>query len=232
MSALRLDQLLSRYGYCSRREAVAWLADGRVKAEGLLLSRPDQKVQPEAVLIDGEPLEFPTGLLVMLHKPCGYACSHDAAESPLIYDLLPPRWMRRNPGPISIGRLDRETSGLLLITDDGALSHRLTSPRHDVEKCYEVTTSTALPAGLESLFAAGDLVLRGENKPCLPARLEVTGGHTARIYLREGKYHQVRKMFASQGCAVTALHRSRFGQLTLDGLAEGAWRAVSVAELG
>jgi 16S rRNA pseudouridine516 synthase len=231
MSAIRLDQLLSRFGYCSRREAIDWLAGGRVTLDGAMLRRPDQRVLPEAVRIDGEPVEFPHGLLVMLHKPVGQTCSHDPAESPLIYDALPPRWLRRNPGPISVGRLDRDTSGLLLITDDGALSHRLTSPKHEVEKCYEVTVSADFPAGLAAVFAAGDLILRGENKACLPARLEVTGARTARIFLKEGKYHQVRRMFASQGCPVTALHRSALGRLSLDGLGAGEWRAVRAEEL-
>ncbi len=231
MSTLRLDQLLSRFGYCSRREAADWVAQGRVTLEGMPLSRPDQRVLPETVRIDGQPVELPHGLLVMLHKPVGYACSHEPAESPLVYDLLPSRWLKRNPGPISIGRLDRETSGLILITDDGALAHRLTSPRHDVEKCYEVTVSEPLPEGLAAVFAAGNLVLRGESKPCRPARLEVTGTHTARLFLQEGKYHQVRRMFASQGCPVTTLHRSTVGRLRLGDLAAGSWRPVGAEEI-
>jgi 16S rRNA pseudouridine516 synthase len=226
MSPIRIDQLLSRYGYCSRREAADWVRQGRVtsSADGKPLTKSDQRVDPESVLVDGGPVEFPDRLLVVLHKPAGYACSHDPAESPLIYDLLPPQWLRRNPGPVSIGRLDRETTGLILITDDGALAHRLTSPKHEVEKTYEVTVSQPLPEHLAELFAAGTLVLRGESKPCLPARLEVTGTHTARVFLKEGKYHQVRRMFASQGCPVTDLHRSALGSLTLTDLPEGQWR--------
>lgn len=226
MSALRLDQLLSRFGYCSRREAVSWVAAGRASLDGKILSRIDQRVQAHLVQIDGERVEFPNGLLIVLHKPSGFACSHDPAESPIIYDLLPTRWLRRNPAPISVGRLDRDTSGLLLITDDGALAHRLTSPRHEVEKCYEVIVSEPLPPDLATVFASGTLLLRGESKPCRPARLEQTGARTARLFLHEGKYHQVRRMFASQGCPVTALHRSRFGKLTLEGIESGQWRAL------
>lgn len=228
---IRVDQMLSRFGYCSRREAADWVADGRVTMDSGAVKRADAKADPEAALVDGAPIEFPSGLLVTLHKPVGYACSHDTAEAPLIYDLLPPQWMRRNPGPISIGRLDRDTSGLILITDDGALCHRLTAPAHEVEKCYEITSGTPLPTHLAALFAAGTLLLKGESKPCRPARLEVTGPHTARIFLHEGKYHQVRRMFASQGCPLTALHRPAFGLLTLNGLAEGEWRTVQAAEL-
>lgn len=226
MPPLRLDQLLSRYGYCTRREAPDWVRNGRVTraGDGGMLAKSDQRVDPESVLVDGMPVEFVDRLLIALHKPTGYACSHDPSEAPLVYDLLAPQWLRRNPGPVSIGRLDRETTGLILITDDGVLAHRLTSPKHEVEKTYEVTVSQPLPEHLTELFAAGTLLLRGETKPCLPARLEITGSRTARIFLHEGKYHQVRRMFASQGCPVTALHRSAIGSLTLDGLREGQWR--------
>ncbi len=230
-TALRLDQILSRFGYCSRREAVAWISAGRVTQDGSPLTKPEHRANPAQILIDEQPIEFPLGLLILLHKPVGYACSHNPAESPLIYDLLPAAWQRRNPAPSSIGRLDRETSGLLLITDDGALTHRLTSPRHEVEKCYEVTTETLLPPFLAETFASGTLLLHGESKPCRPARLEVTGPTAARLYLHEGKYHQVRRMFASQGCPVTALHRSAFGPLSLGDLPPGAWRPLTPQDL-
>lgn len=231
-SALRLDQLLSRFGYCSRREASGWIQSGAVTdLSGVPLGDPAKRVDPRQVLVEGKPVEFPDGLLIAFHKPAGCACSHNPAEAPLLYDLLPPRWLKRNPAPETIGRLDRDTTGLILLTDDGQLLHRLTSPKHDVEKTYEVTVSEPLPPGLGELFASGALVLRGETKPCLPARLEVTGTHTARLRLREGKYHQVRRMFASQGCPVTALHRSRIGNLKLGDLAPGAWRPVTVEEI-
>jgi len=228
---LRLDQLLSRYGYCSRREAAGWLKAGRVTLGGAVLTKTEQRAAPAAVLVDGAPVEFPRGLLVAFHKPAGVACSHHAAESPLIYDLLPPRWLSRQPPPQTVGRLDRDTSGLILFTDDGALLHRLTSPRHDVVKVYEVTVDADIPAGLAALFAAGTLTLSGEEKPCLPAEMEVLTPRTARLHIREGKYHQVRRMFASQGCTVTALHRTRVGSVELGDLAPGAWRGLDAAEL-
>ncbi len=228
---LRLDQLLSRFGYCSRREAALWLKAGRLTLEGAVLSRTDQRADPEMVRVDGAPVEFPRGLLVAFHKPVGSACSHNPGEAPLLYDLLPPRWLRRQPPPQTVGRLDRDTSGLILLTDDGALLHRLTSPRHDVVKTYEVTVDTDIPGGLAALFAAGTLTLRGEEKPCLPAELEMLTPRTARLHVREGKYHQVRRMFASQGCTVTALHRTRFGRVELGDLSAGEWRAVAAEEV-
>jgi 16S rRNA pseudouridine516 synthase len=221
-----LDALLSRYGYCSRSEARAWLKAGRVTLNGKALVSHSDKALPGTVLIDGEPVEFPDGLLVVLHKPADYVCSHDPGEGPSVYDLLPPRWLKRNPVVTTIGRLDKDATGVLLITDDGDLVHRWTSPKHKVAKLYEVTVDADLPPGLEALFAAGTLMLDGEDKPCLPAKLEIVGAREARLELTEGRYHQVKRMFASQGCTVTRLHRSRFGDITLDGLEPGAWRAL------
>lgn len=223
---LRVDQLLARFGYCSRREAFRWIRDGRVCLDGEPLQDDGQRVDPAAVTVDGSPVDFPHGLLVALHKPCGVVCSHDSTEGDTIYDLLPGQWKERHPVPSSIGRLDKETSGLLLITDDGALSHRLTSPRRHVEKEYDVAVAEDLPEGIAKAFARGDLVLRGETSPCLPAQCVVLEPRRARIVVREGKYHQVRRMFASQGCLVTRLHRTRIGLLELGPLAEGQWRAV------
>lgn len=228
MKPVRLDALLSRYGYCSRSEARAWLKDGRVTLNGKALTSHSDKASPGAVLVDGEPVEFADGLLILLHKPAGYVCSHDAAEGPSIYDLLPPRWLERNPAVTTIGRLDKDTTGVLLITDDGDLVHRWTSPKHKVAKLYEVSVDADLPPGLAELFAAGTLMLEGEEKPCLPATLAVTAEREATLELTEGRFHQVKRMFASQGCTVTRLHRSRFGDITLDGLAVGEWRALKL----
>jgi 16S rRNA pseudouridine516 synthase len=220
----RPDQLLSRFGYCPRREAPAWLQAGRVTIDGVPLVSSDQRIDAAAVRVDGKPVEFPAGLLVAFHKPAGCVCSHDPAEGPLIYDLLPASWMRRRPVPVTVGRLDKDTSGLILISDDGEFVHRWTSPRHDVVKTYEVTVDRDLPDNLAAIFESGTLLLRGESRPCRPAELEATGPRTARLHLREGKYHQVRRMFASQGCTVITLHRIRVGSVELGDLAPGEWR--------
>lgn len=223
---MRVDQLLSRFGYCSRREAAGWVAAGLVTRDGVAVARVEEKVDAAAVQVRGRPVPFPQGLLVAFHKPVGVVCSHNPAEGRLIYDLLPPEWMRRQPPPVTVGRLDKETSGLILITDDGPLVHRWTSPRHEVTKVYEAELDRDLPPGIAEVFASGTLLLRGEAKPCRPARLEITGPRQARLHLMEGKYHQVRRMFASQGCTVTALHRTQVGDIALDGLAPGEWRVL------
>ena len=227
----RLDQLLASLGYCSRRDAAALLKSGRVKQGEAVLTRAEQKVDPSTVTLDGEPLEAPDGLLAMLHKPAGYICSHNDGEGPTIYELLPPRWLRRNPVVTSVGRLDKDTSGLLLMTDIGSLVHRFTSPKAEVEKVYVAQVDRDLEPELVETFARGDLMLRGEDKPCLPARLEILSSRTARLTLTEGRYHQVRRMFASQGWHVQTLHRERFGEHVLEGLSEGEWKLLTTTAI-
>lgn len=222
----RLDQLLANLGYCSRREARDWIKSGRVTVRGAVVDDFGAKADPADVRLDGEPLDHPAGLLLLLHKPVGLVCSHDEREGANVYGLLPPRWQARNPPVTSIGRLDKDTSGLLLLTDQSELVHRLTSPRHKVPKVYRATLNADLPAGLTGIFAAGTLVLKDEDAPCAPAGLKLLGPREAELTLTEGRYHQVRRMFASQGCEVLTLHRPRFGQLALDDLPAGQWREL------
>lgn len=222
----RLDQLLANLGYCSRREAREWVRSGRVTVDGLPADDFGAKASPPAVRVDGEPLDHPDGLLLLLHKPVGLVCSHDEREGPNVYGLLPPRWRERNPGVTSVGRLDKDTSGLLLLTDQSELVHRLTSPKHKVPKVYRAVLDADIPPGTAERFAAGTLVLKGEDEPCAPAHLRVLGPREAELTLTEGKYHQVRRMFSSQGCEVVSLHRARFGPLDLGTLAPGEWREL------
>jgi len=214
---LKLAKQLAAIGYGSRKEVALAIRDGRVTGEG------------EDLRFDGEPVDPPQGMVLMMHKPAGFTCSH-ADQGRLVYDLLPPRFLRRDPKLSSVGRLDAETTGLLLFTDDGALLHRLISPKSHLEKTYEAVLARPLEGHEAALFAAGTLVLRGEDKPCLPARLEVTGERTARLTLTEGRYHQVRRMFAAAGNHVETLHRCRFGGLDLGDLAVGRWRLLTADE--
>lgn len=222
----RLDQTLANLGYCSRREARDWLRAGRVSVAGQPADDPGQRVAAETVTVDGEPLDHPDGLLLLFHKPAGLVCSHEAREGPSVYDGLPGRWRRRNPAVTSIGRLDKETTGLLLLTDLPDLVHRLTSPRHKVPKVYRAKLDRAVPAEAAERFAAGTLMLPGEESPCAAAALEVVGPQEARLTLTEGRYHQVRRMFAALGATVVALHRESFGPLNLEGVAPGEWRVL------
>jgi 16S rRNA pseudouridine516 synthase len=215
---LKLAKHLAGLGYGSRKEVAIAIRDGRVTGEG------------QDLRFDGEPIDPPHGLVVMLNKPAGFTCSH-ADQGRLVYELLPPRYQKRDPKLSSVGRLDADTTGLLLFTDDGALLHKLISPKSNLPKTYAANLARPLEGHEAALFASGTLVLRGEDKPCLPARLEVTGERTAALTLTEGRYHQVRRMFAASGNHVEALHRSRFGPLALDGLQEGSWRTLTIEEI-
>lgn len=222
----RLDQLLASLGYCSRRDARDWIASGAVTVKGVEADDFGAKANPEDVLVDGEPLDHPDGLLLLLNKPLGLVCSHDTREGPNVYSLLPDRWRRRNPQVTSVGRLDKDTSGLLLLTDQSLLVHRLTSPKHKVPKVYRATLDRDVSAELIPLFAGGTLMLNDDDKPCAPAELKLISPREAELTLTEGRYHQVRRMFAACGATVLTLHRTHFGPLAVDDVAVGTWREL------
>lgn len=224
---MRIDALLSRYGYCSRKEAAAWIKRGRVTLNGEVLRSPAAKAEPEDVLVDGRPIPFANGVYIALNKPVGYTCSHKE-DGCLVYDLLPPEWRNRGAAVSTVGRLDKETSGLLLLTDDGGFLHRMTSPRRHVPKVYAYETSAPVPEEAVKLFEAGTLVLRGEDSPCLPAALEPATPCSGRITLHEGRYHQVRRMLAAVGAPVIRLERVEIGPLRLAdlNLQPGEWKEI------
>ncbi|MEO5960082.1 MAG: pseudouridine synthase [Opitutaceae bacterium] len=228
----RLDQLLANLGYCSRREARDWISDGRVVVRGEPAEDAAQKVSPADVRIDGEPPDHPDGLLLLLHKPLGLVCSHDEREGPNVYSLLPARWRRRNPSVTSVGRLDKDTSGLLLLTDQSALVHRLTSPKRKVPKLYRTTLDRDASPEWVPLFASGTLQLAGDDNPCAPATLQFVSPREVEVTLTEGRYHQVRRMFAACGATVQTLHRTKFGDLDLGALAPGTWRELPLDFFG
>lgn len=227
---MRIDAILSRFGYCSRREAAQWVKQGRVRVDGVPVRSAAAKADPATVLVDGVPPEFLNGLYVAINKPLGCTCSH-REQGNLIYDLLPQHWLARSGGVSTVGRLDKETSGLLLLTDDGAFLHALTSPKRHVPKIYELTTAEPIPESAVALFASGELLLNGETTPCLPAELCITSPCSARLTLHEGRYHQVRRMLASVGSPVLTLTRTAIGPLTLDelNLAPGEWAEINPA---
>ncbi|KIZ06053.1 ribosomal small subunit pseudouridine synthase A [Monoraphidium neglectum] len=191
-----------------------------------------EKVRASEVLLDGEPLDPPSPLTVLLHKPVGYVVTSPDDErvlDPVVYS-------RRRPFLSAVGRLDKETSGLLLLTDDGQLLHRIKSPSKRIWKVYVATLDAPLSAkeaaAAARRFASGTLTLEGDRSPLLPAALSVLeGGTTAEVALAEGRYHQVRRMFAALGRKVVSLHRRTVGALTLEGLPEGEWRHVTPTDL-
>jgi 16S rRNA pseudouridine516 synthase len=228
---MKLVKLLANLGYGSRSEVGRHLRKGHVTdVHGRVLGEKDFPPHDQ-ILFQGEPLDPVGPLTLMLHKPEGYTCSSDDPGN-IIYDLLPNRYDQRNPMLSPVGRLDKDTTGLLLLTDDGQLLHRLISPKHHVPKTYRVTLDRPIEGHEQELFASGTLVLRGEDKPLLPAKMEVLGEKEATITLEEGRYHQVRRMFAAAGNHVVALKRISTGQLALpDDLEEGEWRILTPEEI-
>jgi len=233
---IRLDRLLSNMGYGSRREVQKIVQFGGVLLDGKPLKAADDRISMTPDLttrmqVDGKALDPLPGMVVLLHKPLGVTCSHKE-KGELVYDLFPERWRHREPPLSTIGRLDKETSGLLLLTDDGDFLHRVISPRSHVPKRYRVTLANPLSGKEGKVFASGTFMLEGEDKPLLPAALDVLSPITATLTLTEGRYHQVRRMFAAMDNEVTVLHRESLGGLILpEDLASGEYRLLSQEEI-
>ena len=226
---MRLVKLLANLGYGSRKEMQLAIRNGWVTdREGNRL-KADAKTAHEDILFDDEPLDPAHGVVILMNKPLGYTCSIKD-QGRLVYDLLPDRFRMRKPVLSTIGRLDKETSGALLFTDDGTFLHRVISPKSEVPKIYEVTLDRPMKGDEAALFASGDMMLESEDKPLKPAELDVTDETHARLTLHEGRSHQVRRMFAATGNHVTDLTRSHIGALGLEGLEEGQWKVLSEEE--
>ena len=227
----RLDKLLASTGRWSRREAKRLVKEGRVLVDGIPALCAEDKVNPErsAVLVDGADIGYARQTYIMLHKPAGVLSATEDPRQRTVLDLLPPELRRR--GLFPVGRLDRDTEGLLLLTDDGALAHRLLSPKSHVDKVYYAHLD--VPLGEEDRLAFAQGIVLEDGYRCMAAELELLGdGTEVRIVLREGKFHQVKRMTAARGSQVLSLKRLRMGPLVLDeALAPGQWRRLTPAEV-
>jgi len=229
---MRLDRLLANLGYGSRREVQGLVDAGEVVLDGAELTDASARlaVTPDLatrMTVEGRPLDPPPPLVLLMHKPLGVVCSHKEPGRS-VYELLPSRWRGRNPALSSVGRLDVDTSGLLLLTDDGGFLHRVISPKAHIAKRYAVTLDRPLKGDEAELFASGALVLESDTTPLAPAVLEPLSPTTAWLTITEGRYHQVRRMFAAAGNHVVALHRDRVGTLDLPAdLAPGGYRLLT-----
>jgi 16S rRNA pseudouridine516 synthase len=227
---MKLSQVLFTQGFGTRRECQGLILAGRVQVAGQVQDDPDAEFATDGLhfSVNGQPWAFHAKALLMLHKPAGYECSAKPRHHPSVLSLLPPPLRTRGVQPV--GRLDEDTTGLLLFTDDGALIHRLTSPKHHVPKVYEVGCKHAVSDGqLVSLL--NGVVLDDDPLPMRAAAVDSTGDFTLRMTLTEGKYHQVKRMLAAAGNRVETLHRSAFGTLDLtDTPLPGQWRWVRAEE--
>ncbi len=225
----RLDKILAATGRWSRREAAELIRAGRVKVEGVTALRRDGKYPESARFqVDGEEISGQRLVYLMLNKPAGLVSATTDPRETTVLSLLPEHL--RRVGLFPAGRLDKDTVGLLLLTNDGPLAHALLSPRRHVDKTYLVRVEGVLDREDEEAFRRG--VVLSDGLHCLPAQLERRGEGEALVTLREGKYHQIKRMLASRGKPVSFLERRTFGPLTLDpALERGAWRSLTPGEV-
>lgn len=226
----RLDKLLAGTGKWSRREVKALVRQGLVRVDDRLAASAEDKLDPAAAIITvaGETISLCRFTYVMLHKPAGVLTATEDRKQPTVLDLLPPELRRIGLAPV--GRLDKDTEGLLLLTNDGELAHRLLSPKYHVEKRYFARVDGELSATDAEAFARG--MTLGGGLECLPAGLELLPGHACIVTLREGKFHQVKRMLAARGAPVLYLKRLSMGPLVLeDSLAAGAYRLLRAEEI-
>lgn len=226
----RLDKLLAGTGKWSRREVKALVRQGLVRVDGRLAASAEDKLDPAAAIVTvaGETISLCRFTYVMLHKPAGVLTATEDRKQPTVLDLLPPELRRIGLAPV--GRLDKDTEGLLLLTNDGELAHRLLSPKYHVDKRYLARVDGELSAADMEAFARG--MTLGDGLECLPAGLEVLPDRVCIVTLREGKFHQVKRMLAARGAPVLYLKRLSMGPLTLDdSLAAGAYRLLRAEEI-
>jgi 16S rRNA pseudouridine516 synthase len=228
---MRLDKFLSDMNICSRREAPKFLASGRVSVNGMQVKQPAAKINPDEdrISLGGEPIIYKKFEYIMLNKPVGVLSARSDGKGRTVLDLLPERYAKA--GFFPFGRLDKDTVGLLIISNDGESCHRLLSPKKHVEKVYSFVIEGDLPDGAEAEFAKGFVV--DEEFTALPAKLELDETRkSGKITITEGKFHQIKRMFAKFGCKVVYLKRESFGFVTLDPLlCEGEWRELTQDEI-
>lgn len=232
MKPQRLDKYIAERTTLTRSEIKALVRRGSVQVDGMAATGPEQRVNGcERVTVEGRELPREKHLYLMLNKPKGVVSATRDEKLPTVLDLVPPQWQRKNLFPA--GRLDKDTQGFVLLTDDGALAHRLLAPRSHVAKVYHAQVDIAVTPSMQAAFAQGLAIDGGEL--CLPAGLRVLqpGPPTlAEVTLREGMYHQIKRMFAAFGGRVLSLRRVKMGGVELDAdLPEGACRPLTGAEI-
>ena len=223
----RVDAHLSSLGYCSRSEAKKFLNKVLVCINGVRVFDSTKKAYHNDITVENEVLDAES-LIILMNKPSGVVCSHEEENGVLIYSLLPERFQKRSIKISTVGRLDKDTTGAILLTDDGALNHKLTSPKSDVSKIYEATLAKPLRGDEAELFLSGTLILHGEKKPLLSAKMEIITPTLVRLEICEGRYHQVKRMFGAVSNKVVQLHRLNFGDFSVEDLEPSHYKIINL----
>lgn len=226
---MRLDKFIGNNTDLSRTQIHIAIKQGLISINDTLISKTNAHINDgDKVIFDGRVIEARKIRHLMLHKPAGYVSANSDSEHPTVLDLIDLPFKHELQ---IVGRLDVDTTGLILLTDDGQWNHKITSPKHQHSKCYLVTTADVISESTKTIFAEG-VLLKGETKATLPAKLDILNSHQARLSIYEGKYHQVKRMFAAIGNHVAALHRERIGNILLDeNLPAGQFRALNADEI-
>ncbi len=226
---MRIDKFLAQSTGLSRKEVHRLIQTGKITLDDEVIKNIGLHVKDDAdILLNGFPVEPPRDYYLMLHKPEGFVCSNQDGSHPSVLNFIE---LPRADEMTICGRLDVDTTGLVLITSDGKWAHRVTSPRHKTGKRYRVVTADPIASSAIDTFAQG-LMLNSELKPTLPAELEILSSHEALLTLQEGRYHQVKRMFAAIGNKVVGLHREKIGFITLDDeLEPGEYRELTADEV-
>lgn len=231
MTMMRLDKFLSNNTAISRNDTRKLVKKGDILVNGEKVKKADIKINPEidTVSLFGEDITYHAQVYIVMNKPDGYVCSADEKGKPIVLDLLSPDMEKRQP--FSVGRLDIDTTGLVILTDDGKWNYEVTSPKKKCPKKYHVVLAEKLTEDLIPKFAEG-IVMDNDPKPCKPAELTILNDYEAELILHEGRFHQVKRMFASVGNHVNKLHRESIGGFILPSdLEEGEWRHMTQEEI-
>ncbi len=233
---IRLDRLLSNLGYGSRNQIGKAVRLGAFELDGEIVSNASAKIDTtknlhERAKFDDEPLDPLSPIYLILHKPVGYVCGHSDKDGPTIFKFLPPRFRNRNPKLSIAGRLDKDSTGLVFMTDDGDFLHKITHPKTHLPKTYEVEVRDNFNGEEEKLFGSGEFMIDGEDKSLKPVQFKKTGDKSCEMVLTEGRYHQIKKMFEKLNNEVTKLYRIQIGEFQVNDLKEGEWRYAEGSSL-
>jgi len=230
MNKIKVGKFLSSKGYGSRKEIKKAIKNKQILEDSIIVEDFNTLVTPSKVLFNGEKIKFYDKINIVINKPRGYTCARVGDDS--IFKLLPKIWLNRNPKINTAGRLDKDTTGMLIITDDGLLLHKIISPKHMVSKIYKVKLENKIGPRVKDIFESGELTIKNESKPCKPVLFNQIDSFNVTLTMYEGKYHQIKKMFTACDNKVIELSRIQLGSLTIENLNIGEWRELAKEDIG